>query len=64
MSKSEHFTAVVEINKTSISTESGSYGKPDEVNRQVAEVAKLVIRADTLDKLTDKIAVHVDLIEA
>ncbi|UIW13235.1 hypothetical protein SEA_WARDA_53 [Arthrobacter phage Warda] len=63
MSATTHFTAVVEIHKTTTTPGRTDYGKTTPDSREVAEVAKLVIRAATIESLRDKIAAHAALIE-
>lgn len=60
---SQHFTATIEINETT-HTEASSYrneSKP--ASREVKEVVRLTLRADSLEKLQAKLAAHVALIE-
>ncbi|WWV91869.1 hypothetical protein GMYAFLOJ_CDS0039 [Microbacterium phage phiMiGM15] len=68
-----HFTAVLEVTKT----EPGSTGNGREwdavrrveipakpaTDRKVDELARIVVRADSLEALTAKLAAHVALIE-
>ena len=62
---STHYTAVLEVHKV-INTE-GVVSRYAEQNkapqRETAEVARIVLRADSLDRLQVKIAAHVELIE-
>lgn len=61
---SAHFTAVLEIHKTTTTAPSTErYAKAEQPSRDVSEVAKLVIRAGTIEALRDKIAAHAALIE-
>ncbi|WNN94010.1 hypothetical protein SEA_NITRO_54 [Arthrobacter phage Nitro] len=61
---SAHFTAVVEIHKTTTTAPPAErYAKAEPASREVAEVAKLVIRAATIESLREKIAAHAALIE-
>lgn len=53
----DHYTANIVISKVE---RSGTINNPV---RDAAEVVKLVVRADTLAKLRDKLASHVALIE-
>jgi len=64
-----HYTATIEVTRTtrtpSASTSSG-YGRGEvrpEPKREVVDVARLVIRADSLETLRDKVGAHVALIE-
>jgi hypothetical protein len=59
-----HYTAVVEVQKVTVSTE-----KRDRYNaitehagRDVSEVARVVVRADSLEALVTKVKSHADLI--
>lgn len=62
-----HYTAVIEVNKVDESTEPelDSYGKVKTPGRKrtSADVARIVVRADNLVKLREKIAAHVELID-
>ena len=60
-----HYTAVIEVNKTiPETTETDSRGYNPKVKaRQVVEVARIVVRASSLDKLTEKAQAHLNLIE-
>jgi len=67
----EHYTATIEVTRTKRTPEtvsSGSYGRGEirtapEPKREVVDVARLVIRAETLDALRDKLGRHVELID-
>jgi len=67
----EHYTATIEVTRTKRTPEtvsSGSYGRGEirtapEPKREVVDVARLVIRAETLDALRDKVGRHVELID-
>lgn len=65
--RGEHFTAVIEVNRVLEPTEESldQYGKVRERGkpREVAEVARLVLRASDVEALKVKIANHVALIE-
>ncbi|WGH21577.1 hypothetical protein SEA_ASCELA_54 [Arthrobacter phage Ascela] len=64
MSTTTHFTAVVEIHKTTTTAPpTERYAKAEPVSRVTSDVAKLVIRAATVEALRDKIAAHAALIE-
>lgn len=68
---SDHYTAVIKISKTEISTPSDrteSYPrnatpKKSDGNRDVQEVASLVIRADSIEALVEKATAHLNLVE-
>lgn len=68
---SEHYTATVKITKTEISTPdqspSGSWSAQEKVKsegtREVQEVANFVIRADSIESLTEKATAHLQLVE-
>jgi len=64
VSVSTHYTAVLEISKVTNSTE-----ERDRYNnlttaggREVAEVARVVVRADNLEGLVAKVVTHAELI--
>ncbi|QIG58529.1 hypothetical protein PQE18_gp51 [Arthrobacter phage DrSierra] len=64
MSASTHFTAVLSIEKATTTTPPAErYAKAEAPARVVSEVAKLVIRAGTIEALRAKVAAHVALIE-
>ena len=54
---SKHFTAVVEVFQVEAS------GMASQPSKDKQEVARIVVRAETLEKLRDKLASHVALIE-
>lgn len=61
-----HYTAVVEITKTTPAQPApsgGGRGLAIPVEREVAEVARLVIRAASVAQLREKVAAHVALVE-
>lgn len=63
---STHFTATVDVHQVTHtesvpSHRSGVADKP--AGREVQDVARLVLRADTLEGLQTKLAAHVALIE-
>jgi hypothetical protein len=60
---SGHYTAVLSIEHASITEKDGGYNKPKIQERVVKDVAKIIVRADTVEKLRDKLASHVALIE-
>lgn len=66
---SDHYTAVIKITKTSISTpEPPSFSTRDsppksDGTREVTEVANLAIRADSIEALTAKATAHLQLVE-
>lgn len=62
----EHFTATVEVNKTvgpQQPKNTRGYAEGEPTKRKVTEVARITVRADTLEKLQEKIKGHVDLID-
>lgn len=60
---SDRYTAVLSISKTTETTERGGYNEPNKTVRDSNEVVKLVVKAESLEKLRDKLASHVALIE-
>ena len=65
MSAEIHYTATVEVTRTTYKAEErGRYANdpPKPATREVEPVTRLVIRADTLDNLRKKITQHVALI--
>lgn len=61
--KTDHYTAVIEIKQTTISTKSGKYSEPDVEERGVTDVARIVVRASDLEALRTKVSAHVALVE-
>lgn len=62
----EHFTATIEVNKTvgpQQAKNTRGYNEGEPTKRKVTEVARIVVRADKLEKLQEKIKAHVDLID-
>jgi hypothetical protein len=59
----KHFTAILEVKESTTTEKDGGYQKPKIVDREVTEVAKIVLRADTLEKLQTKLADHIALID-
>ena len=61
---STHYAAVLEVNKTAnveqVVDRYNTVTTP--ASRDVSEVARIVIRADSLETLSAKLAAHVDLI--
>ena len=62
-----HYTAIIEVNRTVPEadvpeTDSRGYN-PKVKARQVVEVARIIVRASSLDKLTEKAQAHLNLIE-
>jgi hypothetical protein len=63
-----HYTATVEVRETiparSTST-TGGYRQPTETKteREVRDVARVVVRADSIERLREKLAAHVALID-
>ena len=62
MSKN-HFTATIEVIQVSFTEKDNGYNQPKTSERSVQDVARLVLRADTLAGLQAKLAAHVALIE-
>lgn len=64
-----HYTAVVTVHRTTHVTPapSSSYGRndprPEPARESVDEIAKVVVRASTVEQLRAKVAAHVELIE-
>ena len=59
-----HFTAVLEITRTNVAAAQGAHNRANaELHRDVSEVVRLVVRAESLEKLQAKLAAHVALIE-
>lgn len=69
MTAAAHFTATIEVTKTTHTppaVASASYGRGEvrpEPKREVVDVARVVIRAESLEALRDKVGRHVELIE-
>lgn len=62
----EHYTALIEITKTSPEKReptSGYNATPKVTPRSVTEVTRVVVRSTELFKLVEKIKAHVDLVE-
>lgn len=61
-----HYTAIIQVNRTEVTTEP-TPGRtiPTQVTRKknVREVAKIVIRADSMEALTQKVNAHISLLE-
>lgn len=57
---SQHFTATVHVSKTVVPEK-----LPNRIaaEREVIEVGKIVVRADTLPKLIEKTSAHLALVE-
>lgn len=62
-SKSESFTATVEIHRVTLTEHPGSGRGDDKTFRDNKEVARVVVRADTLPRLRDKLTAHVALMD-
>lgn len=64
-----HYTATVEVRETIPAVEtstSGGYGRPateKKTEREVRDVARVVVRADSIERLREKLAAHVALID-
>lgn len=68
MATQTHFTAVIEVNKVDLieppTTNTRHLDSPPPTGRrEVSEVTKLVLRADTLTKLIDKMNNHITLLD-
>ena len=61
----KHYTAHLEVSSTEHTSETSGYGanQKTEHKREVIEVAKLVIRAESLEALSAKLQSHIGLIE-
>lgn len=62
----ESFTAVLDVNRMTVTTPhtTGTYrGETPAPTREVSEVARIVVRADSLESLRAKLAAHVALID-
>lgn len=62
INKEEHFTAILQIEKVTVVTDS-AVQSDIKVRREPKEVAKIVVRAKTLEALKEKAAKHIDLVE-
>ena len=65
---SDHYTAIIKITKTSISTPAAATFSQQvkdrsEGTREVTEVVNLAIRADSIDALKEKATAHLHLVE-
>lgn len=61
-----HYTAVVQLEKvTTTEAEIDNYTRQIKTpaTREVAEVARIVVRDTDLDRLTERVSQHIDLIE-
>lgn len=65
MSAAQHYTAVLEIQRTTVTTPTSAsrYDKAEPPTREVVEVARVVIRSATLEDLREKIAAHAALVD-
>lgn len=61
----DHYTAIIQVNRTEVTTTTSTNRFPAEVTRtkSVREVAKLVVRADSMNALTQKVNAHIALLE-
>lgn len=67
---SGHYTATVEVRETIASRDTstvGGYGATHrtetKTEREVRDVARVVVRADSIERLREKLAAHVALID-
>lgn len=60
-----HFTAMLEVQRVTQAPDPSytTRNPASKGEREVAEVARIVVRADTLDALRGKLAAHVALID-
>ncbi len=62
----EHYTAVIEVTKTTDSYQPKNprgYNEGNPTERKTKEVARLVVRDDDLERLKQKLAKHIELID-
>lgn len=62
----EHYTATIEVTKTTDSYQPKNprgYEEGKRVDRKVREVARIIVRGDDLDQLKAKLSKHIELIE-
>ena len=62
----EHYTATVEVTKTTDAYQPKNprgYAEGERVDRKVKEVARIVVRGNDLETLKEKLAKHIDLID-
>ncbi|UVK59051.1 hypothetical protein SEA_CEN1621_33 [Microbacterium phage Cen1621] len=65
MSASTHYTAVVEVTKTTLTPQQpGRYASdpPTPEKRSVDDVARIVVRAESRDALVEKVKGHIELL--
>lgn len=60
---SKHYTAVLDIQEVEHTAPSKNYGETVPGQRNVSDVTKIVVRADSLESLRAKLTAHVALIE-
>jgi len=63
---STHFTATIEVNEVTHTEARNVHNRPSDstpASRVVQDVTRIVLRADTLEKLQAKLTAHVALIE-
>jgi hypothetical protein len=63
MSSRNHFTATIEVLEVVFIEKDNGYQKPKTQEREVRDVTRLTLRADSLEKLQAKVTAHVALIE-
>jgi hypothetical protein len=61
--ETDHFTAVLEITEVTTTEKDGGYNQPKIVERGKRDVARIVLRAESLEKLQAKATAHIALIE-
>lgn len=62
----EHYTATVEVTKTigpQQPKNARGYNEGEPTKRKVTEVARVTVRAETMPKLREKLAKHIELID-
>jgi len=60
----KHYTAVIEVKVSERKARETDYrGGVKEYEREVTDVARIVVRAETMEKLRDRMLSHVELIE-
>ena len=64
MTVSTKYTAIIDIQEITIREDRGTGRGDDKTFRDTHEVTKLVVRADTLEALTTKVAAHLQIISS
>lgn len=61
----DHYTAVIEISHTRVKVEGPGRGMPGSETRKksVEDVARIVVRADSIEALITKATAHLNLVE-